>query len=84
MRYSEFEKIVSQKRMRRYVVACGGNTRKAMTLYRYNVELAQTVFSIIGFFEVALRNAINEELTASLGNEWLYKTIPTSLTCVRG
>jgi len=57
--------------MSRYVEACGGNTRKAMTLYRYNAELAQTVFPIIGFFEVALRNAINVELTIALGNEWL-------------
>ena len=71
MRYKEFENIISEERMRRYVAACGGNTRMAMTLYRYNVELAQTVFSIIGFFEVALRNAIDNELTTSLGNEWL-------------
>lgn len=71
MKYQEFERIVSQKRLKRYVHACGGNTRKAMTLYRYNVELAQTVFAIIGFFEVALRNAINEKLVMSFGNEWL-------------
>jgi len=71
MRYKEFERIISAERMSRYVEACGGNTRKAMTLYRYNVELAQTVFPVIGFFEVALRNAINVELTIALGNEWL-------------
>jgi hypothetical protein len=71
MRYTEFERIVSQKRLSRYLRACGGNTRKAMTLYRYNVELAQSVFGIIGFFEVALRNAINDELTNALGQEWL-------------
>ena len=71
MRYKDFEQIISEERLVRYLQACGGNTRKAMTLYRYNVELAQTVFAIIGFFEVALRNAINKQLTATLGNEWL-------------
>ena len=71
MKYPEFERIISPKRLRRYIQACGGNTRKAMTLYRYNVELSQSVFGIIGFFEVALRNAINNELIKSLGQEWL-------------
>ena len=32
MRYKDFERIISEERMNRYVVACGGNTRKAMTL----------------------------------------------------
>ena len=71
MKYKEFERIISEERMSRYVQACGGDTRRAMTLYRYNVELAQTMFAIIGFFEVALRNAINNHLTARLGSEWL-------------
>ncbi|MBR5936247.1 MAG: Abi family protein [Bacteroidaceae bacterium] len=71
MKYTEFERIISQKRLRRYVQACGGNTRKAMTLYRYNSELAQSVFAIVGLFEVALRNAIDRELTKSFGDQWL-------------
>ena len=71
MRYKDFEQIISEERLSRYVEACGGDTRRAMTLYRYNVELAQTVFAIIGFFEVALRNAINNHLTARLGKDWL-------------
>lgn len=75
MRYNDFERIISQKRLRRYVAACGGNTRKAMTLYRYNVVLAQSMFAIIGYFEVALRNAIDAHLTLSLGNEWLKDSV---------
>ena len=49
--------------MKRYVEACGGDTRKAMTLYRYNLQLSQELFTIISCFEVALRNAINKELS---------------------
>ena len=75
MKYKEFERIISEERMSRYVQACGGDTRKAMTLYRYNVELAQTVFAIVGYFEVALRNAIDNHLTARLGSEWLKNSI---------
>ena len=75
MKYSDFEKIVSQKRMNRYVQACGGNTRKAMTLYRYNIELSQVMFAIICHFEVALRNAIDNHLMATLGNDWIRNSV---------
>ena len=76
MRYQEFERIVSEERMRRYVEACEGDTRKAMTLYHYNIELSQALFAIICHFEVALRNAIDAILQLQLGNEWL-KTAAT-------
>ena len=74
MKYLEFERIISHKRLRRYVLACGGNTRKAMTLYRYNIELAQSVFAIVGLFEVALRNKIDSELSKQYGKEWLKES----------
>ena len=75
MRYADFEKIVSQKRINRYVQACGGNTRKAMTLYRYNIELSQVMFAIICHFEVALRNAIDCHLVATLGSDWIRNSV---------
>ena len=55
MRYNEFEDIFSAKRMQKYVLACGGDTRRAMTLYRYNLKLSQEMFTLISCFEVALR-----------------------------
>jgi len=66
---------MSQKRMNRYLAACGGDSRKAMTLYRYNLQLSQETFTIISCFEVALRNAIDEKLTPSMGAEWLKDSI---------
>lgn len=75
MKYGEFERIISHERMKRYVVACNGDTRKAMTLYRYNLQLSQEVFTIISCFEVALRNAIDSQLRPILGKEWLKDTI---------
>lgn len=75
MEYGKFERIMSQKRMNRYLAACGGDSRKAMTLYRYNLQLSQETFTIISCFEVALRNAIDEKLTPSMGTEWLKDSI---------
>lgn len=61
--------------MRKYLVACGSDTKKAMTLYRYNLELSKEMFAIISCFEVALRNRIDNILTIHLGNEWLKDSI---------
>ena len=75
MKYVDFEKIMSSQRMERYLTACGGDTRKAMTLYRYNLEISQEMFTVVSCFEVALRNAIDRKLTENLGEEWLKKSI---------
>ncbi len=75
MKYADFEKTMSSQRMRRYLTACGGNSRKAMTLYRYNLQISQEMFTIVSCFEVALRNAIDHKLTTNLGNEWLKDSI---------
>ena len=41
MKYKEYEEAFSPARLSRYKAACGGDTRKAMTLYRYYVKLYQ-------------------------------------------
>ena len=40
--------------MQKYVQACGGDTRHAMTLYRYNLRLSQEMFTLVSCFEVAI------------------------------
>ena len=61
--------------MERYLTACSKDTRKAMTLYRYNLQISQEMFTIVSCFEVALRNAIDQKLTENLGAEWLKGSI---------
>lgn len=61
--------------MRRYLAACNFNTRKAMTLYRYNIRLSQELLAVVGCFEVALRNKINRHFVAQDGNDWLRDLI---------
>jgi len=57
--------------MRRYLTACNGITRRAMTLYRKNLKLSQELFTVISCFEITLRNAIDKHYTTTLGNNWL-------------
>lgn len=71
MLYSDFENILSHSRMSRYLHACGGNSRKAMTLYRKNLKLSQELFTVISCFEVTLRNAIDRHYLSQHGNNWL-------------
>lgn len=75
MRYNEFEHVLSPERMGRYLQAYSGNSRKAMTLYRYNLQLSQEMFTIISCFEVALRNAIDRHMQNQFGNHWLRDSI---------
>jgi hypothetical protein len=71
MRYSSFEAIMSNDRLARYVTAMGKDTRKAMKLYRLNLQASQEIFTIISCFEVALRNAIDKHYKVNLGRDWL-------------
>lgn len=75
MRYSEFEHIMSEARMSRYLAACGGDSKKAMTLYRLNLKVSQELFTVISCFEVAMRNAINGHCVSRLGNDWLLDAV---------
>ena len=54
--------------MERYLTACGGDTRKAMTLYRYNLQISQEMFTIVSCFEVALRFPIVPQPSVSQGH----------------
>lgn len=75
MRYRQFEKIISSTRMNRYLSACNGNTKKAMTLYRHNLRLSQNLFTAISYFEISLRNSIDSQCCLRFGNDWLIDSI---------
>ncbi|MDR2894183.1 MAG: Abi family protein [Alistipes sp.] len=68
---TSLKKIFSEERMQRYFDAHEGDCRKAALHYQCNMELAESFYPSIAVFEVALRNAINRELTVSTGrNDW--------------
>jgi len=71
MKYVDFEQVMSRPRMQRYLDACNGNSRKAMTLYRLNLKLSQECFTVISCFEVSIRNAIDNHYKVIYGNDWL-------------
>ena len=50
MKYLDFEDVNSHDRLRKYVQVCSNDTKRAMTLYRYNLKLSQELFVLIGCF----------------------------------
>ena len=58
--------------MARFLRATQGDTTLAYQLYLDNLRLAQAIHPIMGILEVALRNAINEQLTMHFNDpDWI-------------
>ena len=72
MKYREYEGAFSPARLNRYKMACRGNTRKTMLLYRYNVKLCQKYYAVLNIFEIILRNAVDRHYRAYFNDaDWI-------------
>lgn len=65
-------KSLSAPRFERYLAAGGGDERKAIALYRWNVLVAQSLYLYIQCWEVCLRNKLNEFLVWKYHDGWPY------------
>ena len=72
-----FEKFLSEKRLEKYFFR-HGDTEKAMTHYRCNIELSEAFYPCISIFEIALRNGISRELSILFGREDWYVVFATT------
>lgn len=75
MNFSEFQCIVSPERLDRYLIACNGQKEKAMNLYKVNVRMSLEMFAVVGAFEIALRNAIDNLMVSHYGTDWLRDAV---------
>jgi hypothetical protein len=67
---SALERAISPDRLGTYLVAAGSDRALARDLYVWDRDVAAAVLADIAIVEVALRNALNEQLTAVYGPEW--------------
>lgn len=65
------DKIFSDQRMKRYFEA-HTDEQKAILHYQCNIELAESFYTCMSIYEVALRNALNRELTEWAGRDDWY------------
>lgn len=60
MNYFDFESLFSVPRLQRYKQAMLGNKNKTLILYRHNLKLSQSLFTLISVFEIVLRNQLDD------------------------
>lgn len=78
MRFNEYELAFSPARLSKYKAECGGDKRKAMTLYRYNVKLCQKYYAVLNIFEIILRNAVDRHFRALYKDpNWIENQLQT-------
>ena len=63
-------KLFSIEKINTYKKLCNNNSKKALTLYDWNVKLSESLYTPLNYFEIILRNACNEELTKEFGKLW--------------
>jgi len=72
MNYHDFETILSKPRIGRFLLAARGDKNKALHLYKLNIQLSQTLYGLLGIFEVMLRNHIDQYYKNCFNDhEWL-------------
>ncbi len=60
LKIEEFEKLISKPRFERYLLACQNNPEKAIDLYKQNIQKSMEMYELLSFFEIILRNKIDE------------------------
>jgi hypothetical protein len=71
---SALHTAISNPRYLRYLSACG-NKRKALMLYRANIDISLKLYAVIGVFEIILRNTIDRHMIAHKGPNWLENAV---------
>lgn len=72
---SQLHTAISIPRYSKYFAYCGNKRRRALKLYRSNLYLSQKLYSVIGQFEVVLRNSIDRHYRSKFGHEWLANSV---------
>ncbi|MEJ0101668.1 MAG: Abi family protein [Bacteroidota bacterium] len=72
MNLPKHELLFSQIWLNKYVSSCNGDSQKALQLYKLNIQASQALYPLISILEIALRNALDRELTKHLSDSgWL-------------
>ncbi len=59
-----YERHFAHARLQHYLTYTGGDRTAAMELYRWNVAVSGAFWQSLAYFEVALRNALDERMSA--------------------
>jgi len=69
--------LISPGRLSTYLASTGGDKRQAVRLYAWNVAASAALWGDFNVLEIALRNALNDQLTVAAGQaDWWNASIP--------
>lgn len=63
-------KSISTDRLTKYLALAGGDLTTALRLYEYNAHISETFYFPLQCVEVCFRNALNDQLVQSFGENW--------------
>ncbi len=67
---AELETFISRERLRTYLNAARQDSTEAMQLYTWNTAISAAFYEPLQGLEVALRNAVHDQLSAQYGPTW--------------
>jgi hypothetical protein len=72
MNFNEFNSHISSHRISRYLTASTGNKARAKSLYKANLSVSQSFYSLLSITEVILRNNLNNNLSVHFADpNWI-------------
>ncbi len=64
--------LFSDSRLNKYILACNKDPARTVLLYKYNIQLSQSLYPLMSVLEISLRNAVDRELTIFFNDDqWL-------------
>ena len=81
----DFEAVLSPPRFATYLREVAGDRHKALELYIWNTEVSASLFVLLQFCELSVRNAAVEAIEAEFGANWhLNRGFVYSLSAAKG
>ncbi|MCI3204863.1 MULTISPECIES: hypothetical protein [Pandoraea] len=74
MEWSELEVCFSSPRLRRYTIACKGDTKRAAAAYPHNLQIAEALLPSLNVLEITLRNSVHARLMEVFGDAAWWNT----------
>ena len=69
------EKFLTKDRLEKYSLFTNNNINKSLRLYELNLEISESLYTLLSYFEIFLRNFCNEKLMKEINENWFDSKI---------
>ena len=69
------EKFLTKDRLEKYSLFTNNNINKSLRLYELNLEISESLYTLLSYFEIFLRNFCNEKLMKEINDNWFDSKI---------